>query len=115
MEKAKLTKNEITKIIELSKLGYRVTAIARQFNVGHATIIYHLKKRSAYLIRQKIEQSDIPTDDLLEETKTYQDYIDEEEMRHLKKQEECSHNVVIEIIRCKDCGKVTYQEIRSVQ
>jgi len=110
----KLTQNDIQEILILAKQHWPKSKIARKFHVQHSAIIYHINKNKRVVVRCKLKQSftgvgELPVVEY--EPKTYEEYRYEEDMRILKKQSECKHQECIETIRCKCCGKVTYEDI----
>ena len=108
----KLSKENIREIIELSDAKWTKTDIARRFNVSHSVIIYHLRKTRPYLIKVKIKQQPkkdfdqyVPNN---EKPKSYEDYLEDEHSRIMKRRALCAHGHTIEVIRCSDCGEIIY-------
>ena len=111
----RLSQEEVATILALSKNHKRISEIARIFNVKHTAIIYHLNKNKPFIIRASIKNDDIHftnhTEEECEHIKTYQDYLDEEQERIQLKQLNCKHENCIETIKCKDCGKTTFEDL----
>lgn len=118
-KKCKLIAGDIEKIVSLFKKGFSQNYIADEFGVDHSTVYYHLKKRKLlrashrinFTIKKKKRDNLDEFGEKICTGKSYEEYIDEQEVRRLAKQEECPHQKQLLTLRCKCCGKLIRDEI----
>lgn len=124
MKLRKLKPEDIDTIVDLYfRGGFSKLSIAQRYKIHHTTVMYHLDRHQehSHIIshgiskRKRLVLLNDPENhfDIIEPTvkpKSYQEYLDEEEVRRMKKQEDCRHKSYAITIRCKCCGKAVCDE-----
>lgn len=92
--------------------GWRPMHIARKFDIAHSTVLYHV-----HGIKREVEPIDYCPEEIVDKSshvrswkrnrpidfKTYEDYLEEDERRRVRKRHACMHDRIAIICLC--CGQ----------
>lgn len=132
MARAKLTKSKIKNILKLADEHWKNSAIARKYHIDHSTVFYHIDKARRAIVSVKIDPpadqcehyiaglSNVSSfnDDVIipinskVPQKNYSDFVNQSEIRRIKKQETCKHQTFQVTVACKCCGVVVIDTLR---